>query len=391
MAKLPFSGILLVAVGIRSVTTAQTDSIVRKRRNVMTTQQSIDQAKTEAFVGKVLADTAGLAVTVMSSIGDRLGLFKSLAQQGPATSEELAERVHVNERYAREWLSAMASAGYLEYDPATRRFTLPPEHVPVLAQEGGPVFFGGVQEEMIGLAGPINQLMQAFRTGGGVLMEAYDPSAWEGIARFTSGWFENLLGPVWLPAMPEVRAKLERGALVADVGCGQGKALIKLAQTYPQSRYVGYDNFAPFIQQATANAQAAGVTDRVRFEHLDVSAGLPEQYDVITTFDVVHDAVNPRGLLRAIRNALQPGGRYVCLEINSSDKLEENIGLLGAFFYSCSVLYCMTTSLAGHGEGLGTVGLPESKMRELCAEAGFSNVRRVPMENPFNILYEVTP
>jgi 2-polyprenyl-3-methyl-5-hydroxy-6-metoxy-1,4-benzoquinol methylase len=356
----------------------------------MTTQQSIDQAKTEAFVGKVLSDTAGLAVTVMSSIGDRLGLFKNLAALGPATSAELAERTQVNERYAREWLSAMACAGYLEYDPISQRFTLPPEHIPVLAQEGGPVFFGGVQEEMIGLAGPINQLMQAFRNGGGVPMEVYDPSAWEGIARFTSSWFENLLLPVWLPAMPEVQAKLERGALVADVGCGQGKALIKLAQTYSQSRYVGYDNFAPFIQQAIANAQAAGVTDRVRFEHRDVSEGLPEQYDVITTFDVVHDAVNPRGLLRAIRNGLRPDGRYVCLEINSSDKLEENIGLLGAFFYSCSVLYCMTTSLAHHGDGLGTAGIPESKMRELCAEAGFSQVRRVPMENPFNILYEVT-
>ncbi len=357
----------------------------------MTTQQRIDQAKTNAFVGKVLADTAGLAVTVMSSIGDRLGLFKTLAGLGPATSEELAERAHVNERYAREWLSAMASAGYLEYEAATRRFTLPPEHVPVLAQEGGPVFFGGVQEEMVGLAGPVNQLMQAFRSGGGVPMEAYDPSTWEGVTRFTSGWFENLLVPVWLPAMPEVQANLERGALVADVGCGQGKALIKLAQTYPQSHFVGYDNFAPSIAQATANAQAAGVADRVRFEHRDVSEGLPEQYDVITTFDVVHDAVNPRGLLRAIRNGLRPGGCYVCLEINSSDKREENIGLLGAFFYSCSVLYCMTTSLAHHGEGLGTAGIPEPKMRELSAEAGFSHVRRVPMENPFNILYEITP
>jgi len=363
----------------------------RKRRKDMTTQQRIDQAKTNAFVGKVLADTAGLAVTVMSSIGDRLGLFKTLAGLGPATSEELAERAHVNERYAREWLSAMASAGYLEYEAATRRFTLPPEHVPVLAQEGGPVFFGGVQEEMVGLAGPVNQLMQAFRSGGGVPMEAYDPSTWEGVTRFTSGWFENLLVPVWLPAMPEVQANLERGALVADVGCGQGKALIKLAQTYPQSHFVGYDNFAPSIAQATANAQAAGVADRVRFEHRDVSEGLPEQYDVITTFDVVHDAVNPRGLLRAIRNGLRPGGCYVCLEINSSDKLEENIGLLGAFFYSCSVLYCMTTSLAHHGEGLGTAGIPEPKMRELSAEAGFSHVRRVPMENPFNILYEITP
>jgi 2-polyprenyl-3-methyl-5-hydroxy-6-metoxy-1,4-benzoquinol methylase len=357
----------------------------------MTMQQTIDQAKADAFVGKVLADTAALAVTAMSSIGDRLGLFKNLAEQGPATSEELAERAHVNERYAREWLSAMACAGYLEYAPKTGRFTLPPEHVPVLAQENGPVFFGGVQEEFVGLVGPVSQLMQAFRSGGGVPMEAYDPSTWEGVTRFTSGWFENLLVPVWLPAMPDVQAKLERGALVADVGCGQGKALIKLAQTYPGSRYVGYDSFAPSIQQAKANAEAAGVADRVRFEHRDVSEGLPEQYDVITTFDVVHDAVNPRGLLQSIRNGLRSDGRYVCLEINSADKLEENIGLLGALFYSCSVLYCMTTSLAHRGEGLGTTGIPESKMRELCAEAGFSNVRRVPMENPFNILYEVTP
>lgn len=356
----------------------------------MATQKTIDQAKTEAFVGKVLSDTAGLAVTVIASIGDRLGLFKELAK-APATSAEIAIRANVNERYAREWLGAMASAGYLEYESESHRFSLPPEHAPVLAQEGGPVFLGGVQQEMVGLVGPIKQLMHAFRFGGGVPVSAYDYSTWEGIERFTNGWFENLLVPVWLPAMPEVQAKLERGALVADVGCGHGRALIKLAQTYPQSRFVGYEVFAPFVARATENAQAAGVADRVRFQHLDVSAGLPEPYDVITTFDVVHDAVNPRGLLRAIHEGLKPDGRYACLEINASEKLEENIGLVGSFFYSCSVLYCMTTSLAGHGEGLGTVGLPEPKMRELCAEAGFSHVRRVPIENPFNILYEITP
>src|SRR6266852_6642023 len=137
----------------------------------MTTQQNIDQAKTEAFVGKVLADTAGLAVTVLSSIGDRLGLFKQLAQ-APATSEELAARAHVNERYAREWLSAMASAGYLEYNPTTHRFTLPPEHVPVLAQEGGPVFFGGVHQMLLGMVGPLKQIEQAFQQGGGVPQSA---------------------------------------------------------------------------------------------------------------------------------------------------------------------------------------------------------------------------
>src|SRR6478752_4329648 len=153
----------------------------------MTTQQRVDQAKTEAFLGKVLTDTSGMTTTIMASIGDRLGLFQQLAH-GPATSAQLATRADINERYAREWLGAMASAGYLEYDPVSRRFTLPLEHIPVLAQEGGPVFFGGVQEEMVGLAGPVNQLMQAFRSGGGVPMEAYDFSTWEGVTRFTSGW-----------------------------------------------------------------------------------------------------------------------------------------------------------------------------------------------------------
>ena len=131
--------------------------------------------------------------------------------------------------------------------------------------------------------------------------------------------------------------------------------------------------------------------DRVRFQHLDVSEGLPDQYDIITTFDVVHDAIDPRRLLRAIREGLRPGGRYVCMEANGSDKLEENVGLAGSLFYGISVLYCMTTSLARHGEGLGTLGLPETTLRELCAEAGFSDVRRVPIEIPFNNLYEITP
>jgi SAM-dependent methyltransferase len=356
----------------------------------MTTQQAIDIAKVQAFMGKVMADNASAVATVMAGIGDRLGLFKEVAR-GSATSAELAEHAHINERYAREWLNEMASAGYLEYDPTSERFTLPLEHVPVLAQEGGPFFLGGGLELLMGEIGTYNQLLQAFQHGGGVPMEAYDPSTWEGMERFTAGMYEHLLVPMYLSAMPDVQAKLERGAVVADIGCGHGRALIKLAQTYPRSRYVGYDTFAPSIAKATENAEAAGVADRVRFEHMDVSQGLPEQCDVITTFDVVHDSVNPKGLLRAIREGLRPDGRYVCVEFNGSDKLEENAGLVGSFFYGVSVLYCMTTSLANHGEGLGTLGLPEPKMRELAAEAGFGDVRRFPTEVPFKALYEILP
>jgi SAM-dependent methyltransferase len=149
--------------------------------------------------------------------------------------------------------------------------------------------------------------------------------------------------------------------------------------------------FQPSVDRATANATAAGVADRVSFHQRDVSTGLPEQYDVITTFDVVHDAADPGSLLRSIRSALRPDGIYVCLDINCSDKLEENAGPLGAMFHGFSVLYCMTTSLANGGIGLGTVGLHEPKVRELCTDAGFGAVRRVPMENPFNNLYEVKP
>jgi SAM-dependent methyltransferase len=357
----------------------------------MDTQSSIDQAKVDAFVGKVFADTAGLMTTAMASIGDRLGLFKDLAAHGPATSSELAARTAIDERYAREWLSAMASAGYLTYEPADQRFTLPPEHVPVLAQEAGPAFFGGVHEELVALTALTDRVIGAFRQGGGIPYDAYPDSMYEGIERFTAGWFENLLVPVWIAAIPDLQTRLERGIRVADVGCGRGRALIKLAQTFPEARYIGYDLFGPNIDRATENARAVGVGDRVTFRQGDVTEGLPESYDLITTFDVVHDAVDPVGLLRAIRQALQPDGTYLCLEVNCQDSLEQNTGPLGALFYSCSTLLCMTLSLAEGGAGLGTMGLPESRLRALAQEAGFETVRRLPLENPFNILYEIKP
>lgn len=358
----------------------------------MTTQmapQPVSQEKAQAFLFQVFGDLTGLTNTVLSSIGDRLGLFKALAANGPATSDELAARANVNARYTREWAGGMASAGYLTYDAASGRFALPSEHALVLADEGGPMFLAGVQEEMLGTLATLDHVMQAFRAGGGVAPAAFSSETWEGIERFTNGWFNNLLVQQWIPLIPEAQAKLERGADVADVGCGHGRALIRLAQEYPNSRYTGYDVLPQVIERARANAAAAGVADRVRFETRDAADGLPGSYDIITTFDVVHDAADPVGLLRAIRQALRPDGVYVCLEINCSDKLEENLGSKGAFFYGCSVLLCMTMSLGEHGAGLGTLGLHEAKLRELCQQVGFGAVRQAPIENPFNSLYEI--
>src|SRR2546425_2063166 len=210
----------------------------------MTTQQSVDQAQTEAFLGKVLTDTSGMTMTIMASIGDRLGLVKQLAH-GPATSKQLATRADINERYAREWLGAMASAGYIEYDSLSQSFTLPPEYVPILAQESGPIFLGGLHQMLLGMAGPIDTLVQAFQQGGGVAQANYDENVWDGMERFTNGWYENMLVQQWLPAMPDVQERLTRGVTVADIGCGRGRGVIKLAQSFPPSHYVGYDVFQP--------------------------------------------------------------------------------------------------------------------------------------------------
>ena len=341
------------------------------------------------FTGRVLADTAAATTVVMAALGDRAGLFTSLASGGPATSAGLAARLHLDERYVREWLHGMYAAGYLTFDRTSQTFALPAAHVPTLADEGGTGFFGGVHQELLGAVQRYDDVAAAFSSGGGVAFEHLHPDVALGTARFTSSWHEHLLVPVWLPLVPETLALLERGCDAADVGCGAGRASIALAQHFPRSRYVGYDVSADAVRAARAAAERAGVADRVRFEVLDASQGLPRMFDVVTTFDVVHDAVAPRALLRSIRESLRNGGRYLCLDINCSPETTENVGPIATLLYGFSLLYCMTTSLAEGGEGLGTLGLPEPVLRDLAADAGFAGVRRVEMDNPFNALYEL--
>jgi 2-polyprenyl-3-methyl-5-hydroxy-6-metoxy-1,4-benzoquinol methylase len=356
----------------------------------MAATQTIDEAAVEAFVGRALGDLGGAMTTLSCALGDRLGLFKSLGADGPVSSEHLAARLGLNERYVREWLLGMAAAGYLEYEPDSQCFSLPVEHAPVLAQEAGPVFFGGVYQELIGSLAALERVADAFRTGGGAPQEAYPDDLWDGMERFSAGWFENLLLSEWLPAVPEIRAKLEQGAKVADVGCGAGRALIKLADAFPNSTCTGYDAFEGQLVRARQNAASAEVGDRVTFERRDVATeGLPDRFDLITTFDVVHDAVDPLKLLTAIRAGLEPGGTHLMLEINCADHAHENQGPVAQVLYGFSLLYCMTSSLAHDGAGLGTCGLPEATIRALAAEAGFRTVRRVA-ENPFNVLYALT-
>ncbi len=182
------------------------------------------------------------------------------------------------------------------------------------------------------MVGALDGITEAFRNGGGVPQSDFDPKMWDAMERYSGSWFENFLCQVWIPAMPDVQSKLEGGAKVTDIGCGRGRALIKMAQAFPKSQYKGYDDYGPTVDLASGKAKKAGVETRVSFQELDASKGLPEKYDIITTFDVVHDAVDPQGLLRSIRQAMKDDGIYVCLDMNCSDNWRRTRGRWGACF-----------------------------------------------------------
>lgn len=359
----------------------------------MDSQPVLDQAKVDAFNQRANNDLSGGWSSIMCYLGDQLCLFRILAEAGPLTAAELAVRAGVNERYTTEWLASLACAGYLAYDPADGGFSLPPEHAPTLTDTGTYSYLGGAHHLFASLMGVLEPVAQAFRQGGAVHPSAYPAQVWHAIDRCTSPTWELELIPKWLPALPEVHARLDAGAALADIGCGHGKALIKLAQTYPRAHFVGYDAYGPSVAQATANAEAAGVADRVRFHESNVIGGLPEQYDVVTTFDVIHDAADPVGLLRAIHQAVKPDGAYILMDQSVLPSLADHAAAPGAAgfatSYALSLFYCMSVSLGQAGAGLGTCGLPEPRVRELCAEAGFRSVRRLPFDD--SAVYEVRP
>ncbi|MBX9398192.1 methyltransferase domain-containing protein [Streptomyces sp. TRM72054] len=357
---------------------------------MMAAPREVDEARVEAFMEKALGDLSGTMTVGLCHLGDRLGLFKDLAARGPAGSQELADRLDLNERYVREWLRGLTAAGYLE-EPEPGRFALPAEHAPALADESGPMFLGGVYQMVPATLAPYERLCEAFRRGGGVQQSDYPDSLWDGMSRFTGSWFESVMVDDWLSTFPHVVEKLERGIDVADVGCGAGRALIVLAQAFPRSRFTGFDNFPVQVERARQNAERAGVIDRVTFETVDAAQGLPGRYDLVTTFDVIHDSADPKRLLTAIRAAVQDDGDYLMLEINCEDRPQDNVGPVATMFYGFSMFYCMTTSLANDGAALGTCGMPEAVVRSLCTEAGFSDVTRSTADDPFNVLYDIRP
>ena len=354
----------------------------------MSNNKELNTRKLAAFSMKVLGDMGGTFIGMMCYIGDRMGLFKTLSTNGPGTSREIASRLGINERYTREWLSSLTSAKYVEYEPSTKKFTLPPEHAELLAQEYG--VCGGYQQ-VSAFWEVMDKVLDSFKNGGGVSPSSYNDNFWKGLERFTGSMFEDLLIDQWLPLLPEIREDLNRGIKVADVGCGSGKAIKKLANEFPNSVFTGYDILEPNISTAISKANKAGVSSNTNFKQIDVTNGIPEKYNLITVFDVIHDMANPKGGLIAIKDALKPKGVFLLLDMKCSDKLEENITPIAPIMYGISIMYCMTQSLSQGGEGLGAMGLPPSKVRELCKESGFSEVKEIQIKNPFNILYLIKP
>lgn len=352
-------------------------------------QPPVDEAAVEAFVEQVAGDIAGAMTTIFCAIGDRLGLFSALAE-GDGTAAQIAARAHVDERYVREWANGLVTAGYLTLDAASGRYALPPAHAPVLADEGGPAFFGGLHGMVREMLGVVDQVEDAFRTGGGVPLSGYGEDFWTATERTTRPSFEHQLLAEWIPAVEGLAEQLRGGARVADVGTGTGVAPIKIAQAYPEVRVHGIDIHEPNIEQARRAAAAAGLQDRVTFDAGDAVAKIPGTYDVMTIFLVLHDSADPLALLRNARAALADDGTLLIQEINCHADVHEDAGPIGTIVYGLSLLHCMTQSLAAGGAGLGTAGLPESSLRALCLEAGFGSVERV-WEGPLDVIYAVRP
>jgi 2-polyprenyl-3-methyl-5-hydroxy-6-metoxy-1,4-benzoquinol methylase len=351
-------------------------------------QNPIDWGKVKEFAGVMLNDLGAAMQGALSYIGDRLGIFKALAGAGSVTSAELAARTGLNERYLREWLGAMTAAKYISYDPATMRYTMAPEHAMILADEKSPFFMGGFMQMIVPEVALAPKLIDSFRTGKGLPQSEYPPEVFEAIERGSAPMYQHHLIRKWMPAMPDAVARLNAGGTALDVGCGSGRAVIALATAYPKAQVHGYDAHPGSVERARANAAAAGVGERVTFDVVDCTKLPAGQFDFITTFDVIHDSVDPIGLLKSIRNALKPDGTYLMLEMNVSNKPEENINPLGRMMYSASTLYCMTVSLAHGGAGIGAL-MGEPKARELASEAGFTRFQRLPIKDAFSALYEI--
>jgi SAM-dependent methyltransferase len=307
---------------------------------------------------------------------------------GPLTPGELAERTGTSERYVREWLNAQAAGGYVEYDAEEKRYALSPEHAMVLANESSPYFMPGAFQLMTASVRDEPAIREAFKSGAGVGWHEHNHGVFEGCERFfRPGYVANLV-PAWIPALEGVEDKLRAGALVADVGCGHGASTLLMAEAYPESRFVGFDYHDGSIEEARKRAAAAGLSEeRVSFE-VAPAAGYPGAgYDLVTTFDCLHDMGDPVGASRHVLQSLADDGTWLIVEPFAGDHVEDNLNPVGRVYYGASTLLCTPASLSQEvGLALGAQAGP-ARLRDVVTSAGFTHFRQAA-ETPFNLVLE---
>ena len=345
----------------------------------------MDRARVEQFLETFLGYASGATTIGLLAVADRTGMLRWLASNGPATAHDLAEGASLDERYVIEVLSGLAAAGTLEYDAGTETFELPAEHAAFVAHETSPYFMGGWMDMLPAMLSQVEGVARAATYGGGVGFEEFGASVIKGIDRGNAPSQRVFLTRRWIPAIPGMVERLEHGARAADVGCGAGTVPIELGTAFPKSRFFGFDISSEAL--AVARSRAADL-DNVEFAEYRAEA-IPTEppYDLITTFDVIHDLANPLAGLTRIREALAEGGRYLMMEPNMSSDLEENMGTRGALLYGVSALHCMTQSLAVGGEGLGAAW-GRQRAEEYAERAGFSDFTELEsITNRFSSFY----
>ncbi|CAN5863799.1 class I SAM-dependent methyltransferase [soil metagenome] len=353
-----------------------------------TSAPAVDPDQLMAFVMRAVGEAGAALNCALVVMGDRLGYYRTLADQGPSTPSELAARTSTDEHYAREWLNAQAAGGFVDYDPSAGRYFLRAEQALALADENSPAFVVGLFQIAHGTARDATKIIEDAATGGGVHWGDHNSDVHVGCERFFRPTYAAHLVSEWLPALDDVVAKLDRGATVADVGCGHGSSTILMAQAFPQSQFTGTDVHAASIAIARERADQSG--SRVTFESAAAASFGGGPYDLVTMFDCLHDMGDPVGAARHVRSVIADDGTWMIVEPAAGDRVEDNFNPIGRAYYGFSTLLCTPSSLAQPvGLALGTQAGP-SRIRDVVTEAGFTRFREAA-RTPFNLVYEVRP
>lgn len=349
----------------------------------------VNMDKLNAFIGQFVGDLGAAVHSGMVVIGEKLGLYRALAQ-APATVKELAARTQTDERYLREWLSSQAAGGYITYDETSHKFSLNAEQEFALAKEDSPAYLPGAFELALGALAAVPRITDSFRSGAGMGWHEHADGVFHGCEKFfRPGYAANLIQS-WIPALDGVQAKLQAGARVADVGCGKGASTLLLAQAFPRSRFFGFDYHSQSIEAARDGAEREGVADHATFSVAGAKAFPGKEYDLVAFFDCLHDMGDPVGAAQHVLQSLAKDGTWMIVEPFANDQLKDNLNPVGRVYYSFSTLLCTPCSRSQEvGLCLGAQA-GETRIREVVNAAGFRRFRRAT-ETPFNIVYEARP